>query len=240
MQVLDLVRERADSGLAVLGVFHDLDLAARYSDRLAVVHDASVQRVGPPRDVLTTDILREVFRVRAVVGTDAVTGTVTVTPVLREQYATGAPRGDVFVLAGAGAGAVLIRELMLAGYTVRTGALNRGDVDQAVAESLGIEHVALSPFGEVDKAAEERVREQLAHVDACVVCDVPFGRANVGNLRAVAASGLPVVLVGDVARRPDYCDGLARGMLEAIEVAGATSVCDAAGVIEAIARITPR
>ena len=37
LQVLDLVRELADDGMAVLGVFHDLDLAARYSDRLAIV-----------------------------------------------------------------------------------------------------------------------------------------------------------------------------------------------------------
>ena len=34
----------------------------------------------PPADVLTTELLADVFRVRAVVGTDAVTGAVSVTP----------------------------------------------------------------------------------------------------------------------------------------------------------------
>ncbi len=50
MQVLDLTRSLADEGMAVLAVFHDLDLAARYSDRIAVVAD------GPhrPRRVART------------------------------------------------------------------------------------------------------------------------------------------------------------------------------------------
>ena len=45
LQVLDLVRQlAAEKGLGVLAVFHDLDLAARYSDRIAIVAEG---RLGP-------------------------------------------------------------------------------------------------------------------------------------------------------------------------------------------------
>ena len=76
LQVLDLVRRLADEGLAVLAVFHDLDMAARYSDTLAAVHDGGVGPCGSPREVLTGSLLGDVFGVSAVIGTDAVTGAV--------------------------------------------------------------------------------------------------------------------------------------------------------------------
>lgn len=47
LQVLDLVRSLADEGLGVLAVFHDLDLAARYADEIAVVHDGAVSPAAP-------------------------------------------------------------------------------------------------------------------------------------------------------------------------------------------------
>ncbi|MFC2078251.1 hypothetical protein ACFLTM_05540 [Candidatus Bipolaricaulota bacterium] len=48
--VTDLVRER---GLATLAIFHDLNLASRYCDRLILLKEGSVLTAGPPVDVLT-------------------------------------------------------------------------------------------------------------------------------------------------------------------------------------------
>ena len=91
LQVLDLVRMLARAGLAVLVVFHDLDLAARYSDRLAVVASGRVGAADTPESVLTAETVRQVFGVRAVVGIDPVTGGVNVVPccVTRRSH----PRG---------------------------------------------------------------------------------------------------------------------------------------------------
>jgi iron complex transport system ATP-binding protein len=83
LQVLDVVRSLADEGLSVLAVFHDLDMAARYSDSLAVVARGRLHASGTPADVLTPAMLREVFGVTAVVGPDPVTGTLAVSGVLR-------------------------------------------------------------------------------------------------------------------------------------------------------------
>lgn len=83
LQVLDVVRSLADEGLAVLAVFHDLDMAARYSDRLAVVAEGRLRECGTPEQVLTAKMLREVFGVTAVIGPDPVIGTLAVSGVMR-------------------------------------------------------------------------------------------------------------------------------------------------------------
>ncbi|MHB9004248.1 MAG: ABC transporter ATP-binding protein [Coriobacteriia bacterium] len=226
LQVLDLVRERADGGLAVLGVFHDLDLAARYSDRIAVVHGGTVGSCGPPHEVLTSALLREVFEVRAVVGTDAVTGSVSVTPVLREQSAPEVTRGTVFVVGGSGAAAPLMRRLALAGYRVTSGALNVGDIDLAVADALGLQFVKISAFAQMDASSEAAVRELAVAADVRVVAPVPFGHSNLGNLRAVVQSAGPTVFVGGFDEDRDFAGGAAFDLAQAALEAGAVVAND--------------
>lgn len=62
LAVLDLVR---GLGVTVLVVLHDLNLAAAHCDRLHVLDRGRVVRSGTPAEVLTPEVLDEVFHVRA-------------------------------------------------------------------------------------------------------------------------------------------------------------------------------
>ena len=61
-------------GVTTVVAIHDLDLAVRYCDRIAVLHGGALRVVGPPEEVLTTDLLREVFGVDASFTRHPVTG----------------------------------------------------------------------------------------------------------------------------------------------------------------------
>lgn len=63
--VLQIARGWASAGAAVVCVLHELNLAARYADRIAVLHRGQLRAFGTPADVLTRELLAEVFRVRA-------------------------------------------------------------------------------------------------------------------------------------------------------------------------------
>jgi len=77
VRTLDLVAGLEET---VVAAIHDLDLAARYCDRVVLLADGSVQAVGTPRAVFTADRLERVFGVDVTVGENPATGTVTVTP----------------------------------------------------------------------------------------------------------------------------------------------------------------
>ena len=62
---LRIVRRMADEGAGVLVVLHDLNLAAHYADRIGVLSEGRLISLGHPREVLTREVLREVFRVTA-------------------------------------------------------------------------------------------------------------------------------------------------------------------------------
>jgi iron complex transport system ATP-binding protein len=61
-QVLRLVRELArERSLAVLLALHDLNLVARFADRVALLSNGGVRALGKPEQVLTPDGLAEVY-----------------------------------------------------------------------------------------------------------------------------------------------------------------------------------
>ncbi|WP_067563355.1 heme ABC transporter ATP-binding protein [Nocardia acidivorans] len=61
-QVLHLARARATAGAAVVVVLHDLGVAAAYADRVAVLDSGRIAADGPPRRVLTTELLTRVYK----------------------------------------------------------------------------------------------------------------------------------------------------------------------------------
>jgi iron complex transport system ATP-binding protein len=67
----------------VVVVLHDLNLAARYAQRLVAMKDGALVTSGTPDEVLTEDLLAQVFDLEARVLPDPVTGTPMVVPVRR-------------------------------------------------------------------------------------------------------------------------------------------------------------
>ena len=53
-----------DSGRLAVVALHDLNLAARFCDRLAVLGDGRILAEGPPAEVLRPDVIAEVYGLR--------------------------------------------------------------------------------------------------------------------------------------------------------------------------------
>ncbi|NED95536.1 ABC transporter ATP-binding protein [Phytoactinopolyspora alkaliphila] len=62
------------AGLTTFAALHDLNLAAMYCDHLVVLREGRVVAGGAPHDVLTPELLMDVFDVRADVGRHPETG----------------------------------------------------------------------------------------------------------------------------------------------------------------------
>jgi iron complex transport system ATP-binding protein len=63
LRVMEVLRRRADQGDAVVVVMHDLSLATRSCDRLAVLHRGRIAADGAPDVILDDPLLREVFSI---------------------------------------------------------------------------------------------------------------------------------------------------------------------------------
>lgn len=81
IDVLDLLADLNQlQGTTIVMVLHDINLAARYADHLIAMRAGEIVADGPPGDVLTEELISEVFDLHAVVMTDPVSGTPIIIP----------------------------------------------------------------------------------------------------------------------------------------------------------------
>ncbi|OZD84305.1 hypothetical protein CH260_17405 [Rhodococcus sp. 05-2256-B2] len=71
---LDLLELLTATEATVVVALHDIDLAAAYCDSLFVMKSGALVAHGTPTDVLTTDMLREVYGVDSVIAVNPITG----------------------------------------------------------------------------------------------------------------------------------------------------------------------
>jgi len=63
MRIVETLRDESD--VTVVVVLHDINQAARYSDRMVVLKDGCVSARGKPEEVLTEELLADVFGIEA-------------------------------------------------------------------------------------------------------------------------------------------------------------------------------
>jgi len=81
IDIFSVIRKlNKESGLTVVSVSHDLNLAATYSDRVAMLVCGSVTAIGPPTEVLTETRIAEAFRTSVLVDEHPISKTPRVTP----------------------------------------------------------------------------------------------------------------------------------------------------------------
>jgi len=80
--MLRLVRGRCDKNqAAAVVVTHDVNLAAEFADRVLLMKEGRAFATGPPREVLTPDLLHRVFDLEVIVDAHPISGAPRITPV---------------------------------------------------------------------------------------------------------------------------------------------------------------
>ncbi|GCE77187.1 ABC transporter ATP-binding protein [Cellulomonas biazotea] len=83
VEVMDLCARLHEEGRTLVAVLHDLNQAARYATHLVAMREGRVVAEGPPADVVTVDLVREVFGLACRVVPDPESGTPMVVPLRR-------------------------------------------------------------------------------------------------------------------------------------------------------------
>ncbi|QSW98848.1 ABC transporter ATP-binding protein [Haloterrigena alkaliphila] len=222
IETLELVRELVSEGRTVCAAIHDLDLAARYCDRLVMLADGAVSRTGPPAEVLTGESLSTVFDATAAVTRNPITGTETVTALPNgaeigtrtenggaESATGGAKRrtggdgereGRIHVVGtGPIASSVLARlETAALDLALSVGPVTDGDTAAETARSLEIDRLEVKPFESLSAADLTAFEERVRSADVAVVTEPVWESTDAGVaplLESLNEVATPVVIV---------------------------------------------
>jgi len=240
-EIMDLIKKlNKEEGITVIAVLHDVNMAARYCDRIALLNDGVVESIGPPKEVLTPDTIHSVYGLEVVIRKDPFTKAVYVMP------RTSAPfvhrHGTrVHLISGGGTGGPIMKVLHDQGYSVSTGVVNVLDDDYVSANDLHIPVVAEVPFSQVSEEAHAENLRLISESSFIVVSSFPVGPGNFKNLeaaRAALALGKTVFIV-----RPkdlpsiDFIGGRAETLIADLIDSGAKVSEDISDVLQMVPEV---
>jgi iron complex transport system ATP-binding protein len=228
LDVLERTRRLCHSqGRGVLAALHDLNLAARFADRVVVLHHGRLIADGPARDVLSPVLLQEVWGVVADLRHDPRSGAPYLIPRLPPEARSRLPHAPalrVHVVGGGGTASPILRRLWERGFDLTCGVVALFDTDHATAEELGLAVAAEVPFAPLSEASRTEHRRLLSEADCIVVAPFPVGPGNLANLEDLVpfAGRVPTFLVGSpTGGGRDFTGGAAEALRRRLEAAGA-------------------
>ena len=89
IELLELFTDLHEQGRTLVAVLHDLNHAARYATHLIAMRDGQVVAEGTPGEIITAELVEEVFGLRCLVVPDPVAGTPSVVPLGRQRDGRG-------------------------------------------------------------------------------------------------------------------------------------------------------
>jgi len=226
--------------IAVLGVFHDLNYAAHFCDRLILLHNHRILVMGSPEEVLTRDAIRTAFGIDVIVRKNPFTGRPVISPLTRPENGQG-KGGRVHVICGGGEGSDLLQGLFTAGYQVTAGVLSVNDSDYRTARMLGIPCISEPPFSPVSTGSMGELALVLDETNVVVLTRGLWGAGNIGNLRVLESAKVGGIVILDSHQKEgeewDFTGGEAAAALERLAANGAVITEDVRSTMSAVAGI---
>ena len=70
IKLMEIIKKKAVDNVGVFLILHDLNLAAKFSDKIALINKGKIVSYGTPREVLEPNILEEIYNLKMDVDTN--------------------------------------------------------------------------------------------------------------------------------------------------------------------------
>ncbi len=199
LEIMTLIKKlNRDNGLTVISVFHDLNLAAQYCERLMLLDCGKVSSIGSPHQVLTSENIQKTYRINVLVKRHPLTSALYIIPYTSTTRRPASGKTKVHIICGGGSGAQLMRLLYEEGYALTAGVLNVLDSDYETARLLDIPKVDEAPFSVITDDSYRQNLKLIFDSDIVILADAVFGEGNLRNLEAAKNAldkGITLILV---------------------------------------------
>jgi iron complex transport system ATP-binding protein len=242
IEVLELLKRlNSEKELAIVLVIHDINLAARYSDRILIMKDGEIIAQGRPEDAITPENIDKTYGMSVAVEKNRYTDHISVTPLEIRRRLKAANVRKIHIIGGGGTGQELMNKLYQDGYSLSLGVINVGDSDWQHAKSLRISVVEEKPFSGISEKASKKAMEKMLSSDVIVISETPIGSGNVANLklaRKALGEGVKVLkLCRDAQKEYDFTGGEGREILDSMRSMGLREFADLDSLSEEIDKI---
>ncbi|RBP44981.1 ABC transporter ATP-binding protein [Garciella nitratireducens] len=217
LEVMELISQlKRKRGLTVVAVLHDINMAARFSDRLILLSQGKAIVQGSPEEVIQEENLSKVYHMEMMVRDNRILGKKEVIPlrVLKQKVEINDKK--IHVICGGATGGKILEQLKSLGLQVSAGVINQGDSDWEICKSLNIPCIEAPPFSHFTSKEAQKNAIFIEKSDFILVTDVPYGRGNLINLELLKEIKKPIYFL-KAQGKIDYTQGKATEILEQLQ-----------------------
>jgi len=217
LEILELAKMLRDKkNITIIAVLHDINMAARFSDRLILINDRKVMVDGIPDEVIDEKYLGQVYSMEMIVRENKVLNVKEIVPLRVMKEKLNGKKLTIHVICGGGTGEQILERINSLGHNVTCGVLNKGDSDWELCRMLGIKCIEVPPFSHITENDMQENRKLIEAADLILSTDLPYGRENLRNLEVLLETSKRVYMKKRHTQF-DFANGLAVGMLEKLE-----------------------
>lgn len=178
VEILSILRNLCcEENLCVIAALHDVDVAFKVSDVVALVKDGVIKEWGSPEEIIKDTTPASLY------GFDSARFNPLLGTVDWRMPKNGKP---VFVVAGMGTGAILFRLLGKKGYRLATGVVHRNDIDFHVASAMEVECVSCEPLEDISFELYQKALRWASEVYCVIDAGFPVKPLNQMNVRLIS------------------------------------------------------
>ena len=173
LEFLSILQEmRQKKKLTVIMSLHELELAARVSDKILCINGKRVERFGSPEEVFEQGYITKLFSISSGSFNEK-----------NESMELEAVKGEaqVFVIAGGGTGRNIYRRLQRQGISFVAGILFQNDLDYPVAKALATEVIQAEAFEPITDMQVEAAKKKIEKCEKVICGKETFGTLECAN-----------------------------------------------------------
>ncbi len=180
LEVMSILRNSCrEKNITIVASLHDIDLAARISDQVALVKEGRILDWGIPEEVLNEDNVRSLYDIDTVCY-DRTLGSIEI------RYWSDHVKGKkIFCVSGSSYGAVLFRSFLKSGFDVSSGTIHENEIDYHVATSLEMKVVGAKPYAMIDESSIKESEKLMLEADYVIDTGFIIGDLNRANTRLI-------------------------------------------------------
>ncbi|MFI3163720.1 MAG: ABC transporter ATP-binding protein [Bacillota bacterium] len=188
IELLNILSQMAkEKNIAVIMSLHEIDIASKISDYIALIKGDKIEKFGTPDEIFTGDTIKNLYDLKS--GSYNHTfGSV--------ELAKPSGNADVFVYCSAGSGVSAFRHLQKAGIAFSCGVLWENESAFEVATALACEIASVSAFSKLTDLDIEKAKKMVDSCGYFLDTSPEIGEINNGVcelLRYAKASGKRIV-----------------------------------------------
>lgn len=198
-EVMELIAKlNRERHVTVIAVIHDINMAARFCNRIVLLKDGYVQADGTPDEVINRELMTELYQMNLIVRHNPLYDKPEIMPIrVSENERSAAPK-RIHIICGDASGVKYIEELHSRNHRLSVGVVPSNSDDGEICKNLGIPMVSVKPFCEISPQLHQQNLKLMKEADIVIVTNIPFGAYNISNLQDLENLSAELFIHADV------------------------------------------